>query len=170
MAKEKTDGILKSSKKNLEQSSSVSDTFCIICLEPYSESASVEIWRWCIICKSWAHKCCVTSSIQFKCPNGQQLDNPLAKLLARCTRLDRTRYGSGNHSENYSSISATNQKCINGIFKASLFEWNFVLFKILQVKNIPALHYKRAYFRRGWAQAMRPQSNLLQFMLKVAFN
>ena len=50
------------------------------------------------------------------------------------------------------------------------FEWNFVLFKILQVKNIPALHYKRAYFRRGWAQAMRPQSNLLQFMLKVAFN
>ena len=52
----------------------------------------------------------------------------------------------------------------------SLFEWNFVLFKILQVKNIPALHCKRAYFRRGWAQAMRPQSNLLQFMLKVAFN
>ena len=29
-AKEKTDRILKSSKKNLEQSSSVSDTFCII--------------------------------------------------------------------------------------------------------------------------------------------
>ena len=73
-AKEKTDRTLKSSKKNLEQSSSVSDTFCIICLEPYSESAPGEIWRRCIICKSWAHKCCVTSSIRFKCPNCQQLD------------------------------------------------------------------------------------------------
>ena len=72
--------------------------------------------------------------------------------------------------ENYSSILATNQKCINGVFKASLFEWKLIFFKILQVKNIPTLHYKRAYFRRGWAQAMRPQSNLLQFMLKVAFN
>ena len=73
-AKEKTDRTLRSSKKNLEQSSSVSDTFCIICLEPYSESASGGIWRRCIICKSWAHKCCVTSSIRFKCPNCQQLD------------------------------------------------------------------------------------------------
>ena len=62
-AKEKTDRTLRSSKKNLEKSSSVSDTFCIICLEPYSESAPGEIWRRCIICKSWAHKCCVTSSI-----------------------------------------------------------------------------------------------------------
>ena len=48
-AKEKTDRTLKSSKKNLEQSSSVSDTFCIICLEPYSKSASGEIWKRCII-------------------------------------------------------------------------------------------------------------------------
>ena len=44
-AKEKTNRTLRSSKKNLEQSSSVSDTFCIICLEPYSESAPGEIWR-----------------------------------------------------------------------------------------------------------------------------
>ena len=73
-AKEKTDGALRSSKKNLEQSSSVTDTFCIICLEPYSDSAPGEIWRRYIICKSWAHKCCVTSSIRFKCPNCQQLD------------------------------------------------------------------------------------------------
>ena len=72
-AKEKSDRTLRSSKKNREQSS-VSDTFCIICLEPYSESAPGEIWRRCIICKSWAHKCCVTSSIRFKCPNCQQLD------------------------------------------------------------------------------------------------
>ena len=35
-AKEETDRTLRSSKKNLEQSSSVNDTFCIICLEPYS--------------------------------------------------------------------------------------------------------------------------------------
>ena len=73
-AKEKTDTTLRSSKKNLEQSSSVSDTFCIICLEPYSESAPGEIWRRCIICKSWARKCCVTSSIRFTCPNCHQLD------------------------------------------------------------------------------------------------
>ena len=74
-AKEKTDRrTLRSSKKNLEQSSSVSDMFCTICLEPCFESASGEIWRRCIICKSWAHKCCVTSCIRFKCPNCQQLD------------------------------------------------------------------------------------------------
>ena len=51
-AKEKTEGTLRSSKKDLEQCSSVSDTFCIICLEPYSESALGEIWRRYIICKS----------------------------------------------------------------------------------------------------------------------
>ena len=73
-ANEKTDRTSRSSKKTFEQSSSVSDTFCIICLEPYSESAPREIWRRCIICKSWAQKCCVTSSIRFKCPNCQQLD------------------------------------------------------------------------------------------------
>ena len=73
-AKEKTDRTLRSSKKNLEQFSIVSDTFCIICLEPYSESAPGEIWRRSIICKSWAHKCCVTSSVRFKCSNCQQLD------------------------------------------------------------------------------------------------
>ena len=71
---EKTDRTLRTSKKNVEQSSSVSDTFYIICLEPYSESAPSEVWRRCIIRKSWAHKCCVTSSIRFKCPNCQQLD------------------------------------------------------------------------------------------------
>ena len=38
---------------------------------------------------------------------------PLAKLLARCARLGRTRYGSGNHAENYLSISATNQHQIS---------------------------------------------------------
>ena len=52
-AKEKTDRTLRSSKKNLEQSSSVSDTFCIICLEPYSESAPREIWRRCIYANLW---------------------------------------------------------------------------------------------------------------------
>ena len=72
--KAKADRTLRSSKKNLDQFSSDSDTFCIICLEPYSESAPGEIWRRCIICKSWAHKCCVISSIRFKCPNCQQLD------------------------------------------------------------------------------------------------
>ena len=73
-AKGNTDRTLRSSKKALEQSSSLSDTFCIIYLEPYSEGASGEIWRRCIICKSWAHKCCVTSCIRFKCTNCQQLD------------------------------------------------------------------------------------------------
>ena len=73
-AKEKTDRTSRSSKKNLEQSSSVSDTFCIICLELYSDSTPGKIWRRCIIYKSWAHKCCITSSIRFKCPNSQQLD------------------------------------------------------------------------------------------------
>ena len=68
-----------------------------------------------------------------------------------------------------SNKSASNKlkKCINGIFKASLFEWNFVLFKILQTENIPALHCKRAYSRREWAWAMWPRSNQLRLMLKT---
>ena len=54
------------------------------------------------------------------------------------------------------------QKYINRIFKASLFEWNFVLFKFLQIKNIPVLHCKRE-----WAYAMRPRSNQRRLMLKT---
>ena len=60
------------------------------------------------------------------------------------------------------------EKCTNRIFKASLFEFDFILFKIKQIKNIPTLHCKHAYSCREWAKAMRPQSNLLLFMLKVA--
>ena len=36
------------------------------------------------------------------------------------------------------------------MFKASLFEFNLILSKILQVKNIPALHCKHAYSGREW--------------------
>ena len=44
---------------------------------------------------------------------GVAMYTPLAKLLARCARLGRTRYGSGNHAEIYLSISATNQRQIS---------------------------------------------------------
>ena len=72
-AKEKTDRTLRSSKKNREQSSSVSDTFCIIFLEriprvPQEKSGGG------VYVLYVAHKCCITSSIRFKCPSCQQLD------------------------------------------------------------------------------------------------
>ena len=52
-----------------------------------------------------------------------------------------------------SNKSASNLKNVSmeSLKLASLLEWNFVLFKLLQIKNIPALHCKRAYSRREWA-------------------
>ena len=60
----------------------------------------------------------------------------LAKLLARCARLGRTRYGSGNHAEIYSSISATNQRQIS----SKMYQWNlqsfFVSMEFRFVQNL----------------------------------
>ena len=62
---------------------------------------------------------------------------PLAKLLARCTKLCRTRYGSGNHAENYSSISATNQRQISSkMYQCNLRSFFFVSTEFRFVQNL----------------------------------
>ena len=55
------------------------------------------------------------------------------------------------HISNKSASNQLKNVSIHGIFKASLFQWNFVLFKILQINNIPVLYCKHAYSRCGWA-------------------
>ena len=78
---------------------------------------------------------------------------PLAKLLARQARPGTTEDGSGNKAENYPSISAsikTKDVPIKSS-KASLFEFNFVLFKILQIKSISSRHFEGVHLRNEWA-------------------
>ena len=52
--------------------------------------------------------------------------------------VGKTGEESGNEAENYSPISSSNKRKIyQPIFKAALFEFNCILFKILLIKNIP---------------------------------
>ena len=43
------------------------------------------------------------------------------------------------------------KRCTNMIFKASLFQFDFVLFKILQIKNISSRHFESVHLRHEWA-------------------
>ena len=86
----------------------------------------------------------------------QKLYTPLTKLLARWARragrmTEAETIPKSIHPYQQQISIKQAQKCINRFFKASLIEWNFVLFKFLRIKNIPALHCKRAYSRREWA-------------------
>ena len=55
--------------------------------------------------------------------------------------LGKTGEESGNEAKNYSFTSASNnRKVYQPIFKAALFEFNCILFKILRIKNIPKPH------------------------------
>ena len=69
----------------------------------------------------------------------------LAKLFAGWARLGKTTCKESrirNEAENYSSISVSNKpkKIYQPIFKAALFEFSYILFKILRIKNIPKPH------------------------------
>jgi len=52
----------KKSKKStpVDSSSSEDDeeTFCLVCMEPFSNSRSKEVWIQCTSCKMWAHELC----------------------------------------------------------------------------------------------------------------
>ena len=60
-------------KKHVEESDSSEneDWYCLICVEPYSNSKSREKWIQCIACKDWAHEECtaVSRGKMFVCQN-----------------------------------------------------------------------------------------------------
>ena len=53
------------------------------------------------------------------------------------------------HISNKSASVKT--RCTNRIFKTSLFQFNFVLSKILLIKNIPSCHFESVHLRHQWA-------------------
>ena len=59
--------------------------------------------------------------------------------------------------------------CTNKILKASLFEFNFVLFKILQIKNIPSCHFESVHLRHEWAQPKSTGCKVVSFVINVAY-
>ena len=80
---------------------------------------------------------------------------PLAKLLARQARLDKTGDGRENHGENHSSIWTANQrqiseKCTNEMFKASCFNQILFYSKFCKLKHSQApLRVTLAFDQQG---------------------
>ena len=50
--------------KRNESESSNADTFCLVCVEPYTNSRPGEKWIQCTICKMWAHEECISDENQ----------------------------------------------------------------------------------------------------------
>lgn len=47
------------------------DTFCLVCLDPFSSSLPEEKWIQCTTCNMWAHLLCTNESVFFVCHNCQ---------------------------------------------------------------------------------------------------
>ncbi|CAH1982597.1 unnamed protein product [Acanthoscelides obtectus] len=45
------------------------DCFCVVCMEPFSQSVPKEEWIQCIECKSWAHWACTKGDLFYVCHN-----------------------------------------------------------------------------------------------------
>lgn len=52
---------VKKPKKSVPDSDSEEETFCLVCVEPYSNSKAREKWIRCVTCKRWAHLLCTAS-------------------------------------------------------------------------------------------------------------
>ena len=62
----------KTCKPLVESSESEVDDYCIICIEPYSNSRPGEKWVKCALCEHWAHEQCTeigSRNFAFICPN-----------------------------------------------------------------------------------------------------
>jgi len=45
------------------------DEYCLVCVEPYSNSAPGEAWVRCTVCRHWAHDLCTDGKSQYVCQN-----------------------------------------------------------------------------------------------------
>lgn len=55
--------------KIIQDSSDEDETFCLVCVEPYSNSAPGERWIQCIRCKLWSHEECCDVNVFYVCHN-----------------------------------------------------------------------------------------------------
>lgn len=58
-------------KENIKKSisSDEDDCFCLVCLEPFSNSMHNEQWIQCIECKNWSHAACINDDVHYTCQN-----------------------------------------------------------------------------------------------------
>ncbi|XP_026196656.1 uncharacterized protein LOC113169825 [Anabas testudineus] len=59
----------KRKEQNTESSSDEEECFCLVCVEPFSNSRPREKWLQCIMCKQWAHKDCTPGLSVYICQN-----------------------------------------------------------------------------------------------------
>ena len=102
-----------------------------------------------------------------KCSFAPRKLTPLTKLLARQARPGTTHDGSGPKLKlihPYQQQISVNQdkRYTNRILKASLFQFYFVLFKILLIKNIPSRHFENVHLPH--------QKNTRRKMVSVMLN
>nr|XP_023676800.1 uncharacterized protein LOC111848778 [Paramormyrops kingsleyae] len=50
-----------------DSSSEDDDDLCVICMEPFKNSKSKEVWVKCVLCKFWAHQACTPGLTNFIC-------------------------------------------------------------------------------------------------------
>lgn len=66
----------KKAKKTSEvESDDEEECFCLVCLEPFSQSSSKEVWVQCTHCKLWAHELCTPGTPWYVCHNCDEDDD-----------------------------------------------------------------------------------------------
>ena len=66
-------------------------------------------------------------------------------------------------------VISKDKRCTNKILNAFLFEFNFVLFKILQIKNIPSHHFESVHLCHEWAWPKSTGYKVVSFVINVAY-
>ena len=62
-----------------ECSSDEEDVFCLVCVEPYSNSKPGEEWIQCVVCNRWSHKACAPEQLRYICQNCDSDDSDFAR-------------------------------------------------------------------------------------------
>lgn len=61
--------VVKKKRGNEDSDEEEDESFCICCMEPYSNSRSKEKWVQCLECQNWAHEACTGGELSYVCHN-----------------------------------------------------------------------------------------------------
>lgn len=61
--------VVKKKRGNKDSDEEEDESFCICCMEPYSNSRSKEKWVQCLECQNWAHEACTGGELSYVCHN-----------------------------------------------------------------------------------------------------
>ncbi|XP_037295315.1 PHD finger protein ALFIN-LIKE 5-like [Manduca sexta] len=61
--------VVKKKRGNEDSDEEEEESFCICCMEPYSNSRSKEKWVQCLECQNWAHEACTGRELSYVCHN-----------------------------------------------------------------------------------------------------